>query len=354
MARRRKKDPPSGKNLFLFLAVGMLLVLVLDHLLAPAPRPRPNVVPARHASDERPFSPPAAPVEPAAFHPAPDPAPPAISPQAGTPLIDPSVKVPSRPGPSRPAWEVYATPDRIPPDTPRIAVIIDDVGIDRKRSIEAIALPAPVTLAFLPYAHRVDSLASLARQSGHELLVHMPMEPMDQDIDTGQGVLTSTMDLKQFEETLEKNLGALHEYVGINNHMGSRLTADAQAMNRLMTALRNRGLAFVDSRTSAQSVAARVARAHGLPWAERQIFLDHTPGIDNVRQSLAALEDIARRKGQAIAIGHPKDDTLAALRTWIPTLEDKGFALVPVTAVLQPPETEGLHDAGFSPSAPPH
>ncbi len=98
-------------------------------------------------------------------------------------------------------------------------------------------------------------------------------------------------------------------------------------------------------------MAADAARTHGLAWSQRDVFLDHVPGAQNVRESLVALEKVARAKGSAVAIGHPKDDTLAALREWIPTLAEKGLALVPVTAVLKTPPPEKLHTVGYS--APP-
>ncbi|HRC27457.1 MAG TPA: divergent polysaccharide deacetylase family protein [Alphaproteobacteria bacterium] len=287
---------------------------------------------------------------PASLHPAPQPLGPPTPPDAIVPQAGALAALP-RPN-ALPAWRKYAQSFDAPPSAKTIAIILDDVGIDRKRAIEAIALPPAVTLAFLPYAHRVESLAALARQRGHETLVHMPMEPMDMDLDPGQGVLTAAMDPVTFEATLRKNLSALEGYIGINNHMGSRMTSDRAAMDRVMEALQARGLAFIDSRTTAQTVAADAARAHGLAWSQRDVFLDHVPGVQNVRDSLAALERIAKAKGSAVAIGHPKDDTLAALREWIPTLAEKDLALVPVTAVLKTSPTETLHTVGYSPLPP--
>lgn len=333
---RRKKQTGRRGGVLTFILMGGAFVFILDSLFAPRmPDQRASVRSAvsRIAPPTLPDKMPVSPVETAT-----------LAPGAGT-----SPPGDFRSEPSLPAWKKYAVSVDVPSGIPKIAIIIDDVGVDRKRSIEAIALPEPITLAFLPYAHRVDSLAKLARESGHEILVHMPMEPMDGDLDPGQGVLTGTMDARTFAGTLAQNLAAIEGYVGINNHMGSRLTVDPAAMDRLMVALKARGLAFIDSRTTAQSVAAQSARVHGLPYAERSVFLDHVPGIGNVRESLKALEKTAREKGSAIAIGHPKDDTLAALREWIPDLAEKGFVLVPVTAVLHAPETRGLQAAGLRP-----
>lgn len=334
MTRRKKKETTRRGGVLTFILLGAVFVFALDWLFAPrVPDHRPVPV---HSAASRVVVPPV-PVE--VFSPV-DSA--ALAPGAGASAAAGLAKIPSLP-----AWKKYAQPSHVPPGMSKIAIIIDDVGIDRKRSIEAIALPAPVTLAFLPYAHRVDSLAVLARESGHELLVHMPMEPMDGDLDPGQGVLTGAMTPPVFAQTLAHNLAAIEGYVGINNHMGSRLTMDSAVMDRLMETLRARGLAFVDSRTTAQTIAAKSAQAHGLPYAERNVFLDHVPGIENVRQQLEVLEKTAREKGFAIAIGHPKDDTLTALRAWIPGLAERGFALVSITAVLHAPGAPLLQSAGF-------
>jgi len=131
------------------------------------------------------------------------------------------------------------------------------------------------------------------------------------------------------------NLDQMSGYVGINNHMGSRFTADREGMTTVIKALKKRGYLFLDSVTSSKSVAHDTARDGGIPFAVRNVFLDHDDDLDEIRNQLRHTEQIAKRTGLAIAIGHPRDKTIEALKTWLPTLEKKGFQLVPISAVVR-------------------
>jgi len=233
-----------------------------------------------------------------------------------------------------PAWRKYAAPAPAFDGRPQIAVVIDDVGLDRRRSARAIRLPGAVTLAFLPYADGVQEQAQEARRGGHELLVHLPMEALDRGADPGPNALYTHLDEAEIVARVRANLDRFAGYVGVNNHMGSRFTGFQPGMELLMAELRSRGLLFLDSRTSGDSVAYRTARRHGLPSAARDVFLDHDEGGENVAQQLRAVEDVARRHGAAIAIGHPLDATLDQLERWIPTLEQRGFQLAPLSALI--------------------
>ncbi len=238
------------------------------------------------------------------------------------------------PPPSPPLWQENAVSVDVPEETPKIVIIIDDVGMDRRHSEEVIGLPFPLTLAFLPYAPDVKSLVEEARRTGHEIMVHMPMEPMNPDLDTGGIVLRHDQSPEEFAQMLDEGLSAFDGYVGLNNHMGSRLTQDEAAMDRLMAELKTRGLLFVDSRTIASTVAFDVAAEHGVPHAERDVFLDHDASLEAVRASLRRLERIAISHGTAIAIGHPRAHTIEGLREWLPMLKEKGIMLVPVSNVV--------------------
>lgn len=318
--------PGRHRRKWVFIAIGTVVLLTMEHFIPFGGERRTHQPPPsatevedyQTASIAAPMSPDAAPVYPYIEE---VPAPPV------EPVAPPAVQEP-------PQWKKNAVSVSVPPGMAKIAIIIDDVGMDRGRSEQALALPAPVTLAFLPYAPGVAAMARHAREIGHETLVHMPMEPMNGGLDPGPVTLTESMSPGDFAKTLNDNLDALNGYVGINNHMGSRLTLDPQAMARVMDTLRRRGLLFLDSRTVAQTVAAQVADRYGVPNASRDVFLDNDPSLSAVRESLATLEKTAKHKGFAIAIGHPKDETLAALGEWLPTLKDKGFALVPVSALV--------------------
>lgn len=234
-----------------------------------------------------------------------------------------------------PAWKKYAvSAPAVPAGMARVVVIIDDLGMNHTQTQAVIDLPGPVTAAFLPYAPYVDTLAAAARDKGHELIIHMPMEPMDGKLDMGGIALSTGMEPAAFDRMLDEGLHAFSGYVGMNNHMGSRLTQDQGAMDRLMTVLHDNGLLFVDSRTIGGSVAEESAREHGVPHAGRDVFLDDDESYENVVRMLARTEAIAKHSGLAIAIGHPKANTVRALREWLPTLASKGLVLVPVSAVV--------------------
>jgi hypothetical protein len=224
---------------------------------------------------------------------------------------------------------------------PRIAVVIDDLGLDRSRSARAIALPGPLTLAFLPYATDLPRQTEAARKAGHELLVHIPMEPIGKNADAGPSPLDVELSSEQVLQRLRWDLGRFEGYVGIDNHMGSRFTGDAEALQPVMRELHDRGLLFIDSRTVAHSAGGEVARKYGVPHAGRDVFLDDEISAPAIAVQLAELERVARRNGSAIAIGHPHDQTLDALTSWLRDLPSKGFVLVPVSAIVKERGGEG-------------
>lgn len=234
-----------------------------------------------------------------------------------------------------PAWQRHAVSVALNADRPKIAIVIDDLGLSRSRTTRSIALPAPLTLAFLPYAKGLELQAAQARQAGHELLVHMPMEPLDRNQDPGPRALTVDLSTDEVLRRLRHALGKFDGYVGINNHMGSRFTSDAQSMLPVLNELKKRGLMFLDSQTSPRSVAGDLAESLGLPSAKRSVFLDHELHPDAIRRSLRQLEAVARHTGSAVGIGHPHGATLDALREWLPDLEARGFQLVPISAIAK-------------------
>lgn len=238
---------------------------------------------------------------------------------------------------ARPAWQRFATL-YTPSTRPKIAIVLDDLGLNIARTQRTIDLPKEINLSFLPYGARSAKLAREARAAGHEILVHVPMEPHGQQ-DPGDDALKTGMSGQEVTNALARNLAQLDGYVGINNHMGSRFTEDVRALLPVMKSLNERGLIFLDSRTSQASAAAKVGQAAGVPTLGRDIFLDHAQGPDNLLNQLDQLETIARRKGSAIAIGHPHDMTLEVLEVWVRGLDAKGIDLVPLTALLAPSRT---------------
>jgi hypothetical protein len=197
-----------------------------------------------------------------------------------------------------------------------------------------IELPGPLTLSFLTYAGDLQGWADRARAAGHEVLAHVPMEPLDRDENPGPRALTMAMSTDEIALTLNGLLDGWQGYVGINNHMGSRLTADATRMDAVMGVLKRRGLMWLDSRTSADTRAMAAASAAGVPAIARDVFLDNAATPDAINAELAALERHARAGGTAVAIGHPYDATHDALQAWLPTLADRGIVLAPITELV--------------------
>ncbi len=265
----------------------------------------------------------------------------AVQQAALSPVVVPEVPVEGAPVWLKNAVQVADTGDR-----PMIAIVIDDLGLNRINARRSIALPPPLTLAFMSYAEGLEPMTAEARSVGHELMVHVPMEPMDSAYDAGSNVLTTALTPAAVAERLDWALKRFEGYVGINNHMGSKFTASPVGMVRVMAELRSRGLLFLDSRTSSDSVGEVLAVRMGVAHAGRDVFIDNDPeDMDSIRRQLAKLENIARRRGQAVGIGHPHDTTLEVLAQWLTGVEERGFKLVPISAIVrQESETAAVEE----------
>jgi polysaccharide deacetylase 2 family uncharacterized protein YibQ len=236
--------------------------------------------------------------------------------------------------PGAETWRKNAVPFADLNSRPLVAVVIDDVGIDRPRSKRAWDLPGPLTLSFLPYAKDLREQARAARARGHELLLHLPMEPTGR-ADPGPNALLVSLSDAELRQRTTAALDSFDGYVGVNNHMGSRFTTFRPGMETVLRQFKGRGLMFLDSRTTAQSVGDQLAQEMGVPSIVRHVFLDDDESLESVRRKLAETEAVARRQGFVVAIGHPHEATLQALGEWLPGLQAKGLALAPATAVLR-------------------
>lgn len=244
---------------------------------------------------------------------------------------DPAEATEPTPEPAPPAAEPPAVPDPA-----RLAIVIDDLG----RSTDDLAplerLGVPITYAVLPFEEQTPEVVAALRRNGSEILLHLPMEPQGGN-DPGPGALLYGMAEDELEERTAAALAAVPGAAGVNNHMGSRLSADERSMRAILSVLAERRLFFLDSRTSAQSVGYRVASTLGVPAAERQVFLDPDPRPEAIRGQFARLLGLARQRGSAIAIGHPLPETLEALAEEIPKAQAAGYQFVPVSYLLDNP-----------------
>lgn len=197
-----------------------------------------------------------------------------------------------------------------------LAVVIDDVGYNKARGLRAVNLPGPVTIAVLPFAPHSDKLAQMAANRGHDVIVHQPMEgrPSANNLEE-HGTLKLHMHAHDFDSALNAALEAIPQSVGLSNHTGSLLTAHQNPMRRVMVQLRSRNLFFLDSRTTADTVAHAVAQELGVPALRRDVFLDHDPRPEAIQAAFQKALRIARRQGHAVIIGHPYGNSLNFLET---------------------------------------
>lgn len=240
-----------------------------------------------------------------------------------------------RAAPAGAAWQRNAIAFSDDRRRPLIVVVIDDMGLDRPRSRRITELPRPLTLSYLPYARNLAEQATAARGRGHELMLHLPMEPLSRGVDPGPNALLTNLSLDMIRRRTVAALDSFSGYVAVNNHMGSRFTTWRPGVEVSLREMKTRGLAFLDSRTHADTVGGLVAEELGMPNVDRHVFLDDVMAIDAVRRQLAETEVLARRQGFAVAIGHPHDVTIQALAEWLPGLSGKGFVLGPISAAIR-------------------
>lgn len=217
---------------------------------------------------------------------------------------------------------------------PVIAVVIDDMGINQRRTADISRLNAPLTSSFLTYGTGLNRQLNRAVQAGHEIMIHVPMEPKTK-ANLAPDTLTTEMDEFEIKNGLQNMLQKFKNVRGINNHMGSQFTEDKRRMNYVMDVLRDNNLFFLDSKTSAQSVGRSVAREKRVAYAHRHVFLDNENRIDYVNKQLRLAENIARRNGYVVAIGHPKSATYQALKEWLPHLPEKKLKLVHMSEIVR-------------------
>jgi len=222
--------------------------------------------------------------------------------------------------------------------TPAIAIVIDDLGNDAARTNAAIALPANVTMSFLPYPPRSLELSRRAHLAGHEVIVHLPMQPLGNE-NPGERALKVGLPSDELQRRLGWSLSRVAEYHGVNNHMGSRFSTSRADLLPVMRELKARGLFFLDSRTTEKTQVEHVAREVGVLTGGRDIFIDDERSAAAIAQQLAHIEDFARKSGNVIAIGHPYPETLSALSKWTKTIKERGFRLAPLREVLMQRET---------------
>ena len=242
----------------------------------------------------------------------------------------PSLATPSpQPGPPVPQ-------PLLPGGGARVALVIDDLGRSLADVDKLERLGVPITYAVLPFETKTAEVTAKLRGLGAEILLHLPMEPGG-TANPGPGALRVSMTRDELALATRQALQAVPGAVGVNNHMGSRLTADASAMTAILSELQGRSLFFLDSRTSAASTGYDTARALGLASAKRQVFLDPDPSVEQIRYQFHRLLELARQRGAAIAIGHPYPPTFEVLASEVPRALELGYEFVGASYLVDQP-----------------
>ncbi|HLI97009.1 MAG TPA: divergent polysaccharide deacetylase family protein [Candidatus Baltobacteraceae bacterium] len=300
MARKRsRKRRANGAPL-------VLVAVVLLALVAWAIYPRAHHAPIRNH-----------PV--AMITPSPSPVAPTASP-AASPTASPAAS-------AAPALSPAPAPSPKGSGGVQLAIIIDDCGqwLDTEQAL--IALPIPLTVSVLPHVRYTERIAQEAEDAGKGVMLHLPMEPLSH-IYPGPGEIKDAMTDDEVTRQTEDDVAQVPLAKGANNHEGSEASADERVMKDVMAVMKAHGLFFVDSRTNAKSVGQTIAQDDGVPNAKRDVFLDNQASVAYTESMLERAVDIAKRDGSAIAIGHPKPTTLAAIRDLYPKLQAEGVQFV--------------------------
>jgi polysaccharide deacetylase 2 family uncharacterized protein YibQ len=300
MKRRRARLARRRRAAIVVLLIAFAVAVAAGILIARGDRtPRPSRVPPRHARS---------------------------LPSATPPRV---AQVPPAAAPAQPSASEHpaAVETAGPVGGARLAIIIDDCGQWPDTEHGFIALPVALTLSVLPYVRYGAQIARDADAAGKGVMLHLPMEPRS-GIDPGAGRVTVAMDDAAIAKAVRDDLIDVPLAAGVNNHEGSRATADDRVMRDVVAVLAERHVFFVDSRTSAATVAERDASAAGVPTARRDVFLDDVAEVAATESQLRRAAALAKARGSAIAIGHPRPTTLLAVRALLPELAGGGITLV--------------------------
>jgi len=277
----KKRGLPFWLGLLLLIVLAALLLLVA---MAPEPdQSRPDVrlsaPPSRQTTVEKPQS--------------------TIAPEA-------AVQLPKR------------APEPLPPvvDGGRgLSLILDDVGYNMPALKRILALSVPIAISVLPDAPYAGQSARLAHRAGQVVMLHLPMQPIDPSLSMSDAFLIEGMSKTALQDTFLRDMAQVPYVEGVNNHMGSKLTQLEEPMRQVMQICRQQGLFFVDSRTTANSVAAKEAKRMGLRWAARQVFLDHIMTLESMQQAWEKARSCVRKGRRCIIIAHPRAASVEFLET---------------------------------------
>jgi polysaccharide deacetylase 2 family uncharacterized protein YibQ len=217
----------------------------------------------------------------------------------------------------------------------KMAIIIDDFGYNKETINAFTAISRPLTFAIIPYRPFSSEASAKGLSSGHQVILHLPMEPLSQGAESEELTVSVNMSDGEIQDMVRKAIQSVPGLIGVNNHQGSRATADRRVMKDVLDVVRAHNLFFVDSRTNSQSIAAEAARQMGVPTGENELFLDNTDEVNAVKGKLRTAGEMAVKHGTVTVIGHAHMNTAIAVSEMIPELEAKGIQLVFVSELLK-------------------
>jgi polysaccharide deacetylase 2 family uncharacterized protein YibQ len=217
----------------------------------------------------------------------------------------------------------------------KVAIIIDDVGYNPSLIRDIAKIPIPLTWAFLPYTPYIKECLEEAKMHGVEIMLHLPLEPLDPARNPGPGVIRHNWSEAEIEEQLNRDLDTIPGAVGLNNHMGSLGTQDPHLMDCLLRLIRKKRMFFIDSMTSPNSIAEKYAMEYQVPFAKRRVFIDNDADPNSKRAALQKLIKIALDDGLAIGIAHVKDGNAAVITEMLPEFIKAGIEFVPVSELVK-------------------
>jgi len=218
---------------------------------------------------------------------------------------------------------------------PKVAIIFDDVGENIKQVKEILKLDIPVTVAILPFLNYSKKSAELANKNNIEVMLHLPLEPHHTKVTPGVHTITSSMSDDEITKWVKKSIQNIPHLKGANNHMGSKATEDKRVMGIVLDLFKSMNLYFIDSRTSSKSVGFKMAGKKGIPTDINRCYLDNKNSKYYINKRLDLLIESALERGDAIAIGHSRDNTIEAIKDYIPKFKSKGIKFVHVSDILK-------------------
>jgi polysaccharide deacetylase 2 family uncharacterized protein YibQ len=219
--------------------------------------------------------------------------------------------------------------------SPKVAFIIDDLGYETEVAKKMMELEFPITLSILPFLQYSEFIAEEGRKNNQEIILHLPMEPSNSSTNPGPGAIKSSMSEEEIRQSVRNSIVNFPYIIGVNNHMGSKITENRKIMEIVLEEIKGYNLFFIDSMTSKNSIAYEVAQEMGIKTAVRSVFLDNENDMEYIKKQMLEIQETALREGEAIAIGHSRINTFYVLKRMIPELIKAGIEIVPVSKLVK-------------------